>query len=57
MQAEMPKNQEVLPKAPSQGKPDEKGQEARVPNVPVSPKSKPKIMAAITEPGTEYWLP
>jgi hypothetical protein len=52
MQAEMPKNQLVIPTAPLQGKPDEKGQETRIPTKPVPP-----IYKASTEPGTEYWLP
>ncbi len=56
MQPEMPKNQQVIPKTLSQGKPDEKGQETPVPTTPVPPVYKPKVMAA-TEPGTEYWLP
>ena len=56
MQGEMPNNQPVIPKTLSQGKPDEKGQDKCVPNPPVSPISKPKVMVA-TEPGTEYWLP
>jgi hypothetical protein len=56
MQGEMPNNQPVIPKALSEGNPNEKGQETRVPPKPVPPIYKPKVMAA-AEPGTEYWLP
>jgi hypothetical protein len=52
MQSDKPKNQLVNPKVLLQGKPDEKGQEARIPTKPVPPVYKPS-----TEPGTEYWLP
>jgi hypothetical protein len=42
---------------PLQRSNDAPGQQASVEKAPDPVATKPKVMAATTEPGTEYWLP